>query len=447
MTPEQKAELMKAIQDGIGGTITRLNEVEQRSTGVLEKVEAGFTGLKTDQETISKKISDFETKLATFDGKLITVDEHLRQRKLGTGVSASVSGLEGKELKKFSLGRVMATMGMIAMNPADAKALWEKHAPFEYEVQKEIRQKALDTGTGGAGGGYLVPQEYLAAEFIDLLRAELVVVRAGARVLGGLTGKPAKIMSQVGTSTPYWVGENATITQSNPTFAEQSMSPKIMAMRAQISNLEMLLSNPDVENLVRQDFAAVSALEIDRVALRGAGTLEPVGLVNTPSIPTIAMGTDGAAMTIESFIDFEGTLEDANALRGSLSFIFGPKVKRLLKKTRIPQFSGDTGGMYLLPPVMTDQMVRDLLGYNYFTSTAIPTNLTKGAGTNLSEVYFGNFNDLIIGMWGGVEILATNIGGNAWAQNAVEIRLVQNLDIHVRRLASFVVATDVKTTA
>jgi HK97 family phage major capsid protein len=33
-----------------------------------------------------------------------------------------------------------------------------------------------------------------------------------------------------------------------------------------------------------------------------------------------------------------------------------------------------------------------------FQTTVIPTNLTKGTGTNLTEVYVGDFRQLLIGM-------------------------------------------------
>jgi len=442
MTVEEKKKLedaLKEISDGVGGTLARNKDVEVKVDSRVKGIDdmsAKFEGLEKDTKEMTQKLVGFE-------GQLITMADHLKQRKLG--ISGSVPGLE-EELKhdkrKFSLGRVMACMGMIYRAPHDALRIWEKYAPFENEVQK-----ALDTGTGGAGGGYIVPQEYMVSEFVDLMRANLVVREAGARVLTGLTGSPVKIPAQLSSSTPYWVGQNATITLSNPTFGEASFTPKIMAMRAQISNLEILLSNPDVENLVRQDFASVAALELDRVALRGAGTLEPLGIANTPSIPTFAFGTNGDRMTFDHFLDIEGVLEDKNGLKGNLAFITSAKVKRLLKKTRIPQFSGDTGGMYLMPPVMSNAQVQDMAGYPIYCTTQLPTNLTKAGGTDLTELYFGNWSDLIVAFWGGLEVLATNVGGNAWAQNAVEIRLVQNTDVHVRRLDSFVYASDVQTVA
>jgi hypothetical protein len=53
-------------------------------------------------------------------------------------------------------------------------------------------------------------------------------------------------------------------------------------------------------------------------------------------------------------------------------------------------------------------------------------------------VYFANWADVLIGVWGNLEILATNVGGNAWVQNAMEIRMIMNVDVTVRNLESVV---------
>jgi Phage capsid family len=88
--------------------------------------------------------------------------------------------------------------------------------------------------------------------------------------------------------------------------------------------------------------------------------------------------------------------------------------------------------MYVNPPIMNDAAMTNAAGYPIFSTTSIPTNLTKGSGTNLSEIFFGNWADLLIGQWGSLEIMATNIGGNACVQNPMEIRLIMNVDVTVR---------------
>jgi len=46
-----------------------------------------------------------------------------------------------------------------------------------------------------------------------------------------------------------------------------------------------------------------------------------------------------------------------------------------------------------------------LVGRQYVETELTPNDLTKGAGTNLSALIYGNFSDLYIGLWGGLTIM------------------------------------------
>tara|TARA_Y100001968_G_C19206486_1_gene642554 strand:+ start:183 stop:395 length:213 start_codon:yes stop_codon:yes gene_type:complete len=67
--------------------------------------------------------------------------------------------------------------------------------------------------------------------------------------------------------------------------------------------------------------------------------------------------------------------------------------------------------------------------------------LTKGSGSSLSAIIYGNFNDLLVGMWGSLEILVdpyTDI-----AKGTVGIRALQTVDMAVRHPESFAAMQDV----
>ncbi|MBX3234527.1 MAG: phage major capsid protein [Nitrospiraceae bacterium] len=351
----------------------------------------------------------------------------------------------GRQQRSVSLLKV-ATANYLAREGVGNP--WDRlNAGFEKEIVTEATRKAMDAGTAGSGGGYVIPQEYLGDEFIELLRAKSVVLRAGATFAPNLTGSPVRIPRQTGSGTVYWVGQNADITKSDASYGEVQMTPKTMAMRMQFSNLLNLLSNPAIEQLIRNDFALSAALELDRVALRGSGTAnQPLGLANMAGIPSYAIGANGGSLSIDDLYGLMAVIEDANALGSTLALVTNPKGLRKLKRQRIQQYSGDTGGAYALAPaVLTDEALSKLVGLTCLTTTQLPVNLAKGSSTDCTEVYFGNWADLIIGQWGGVEILATNVGGNAWAQNAIEVRLVQNVDVQVRHKESFVICSDART--
>jgi hypothetical protein len=95
--------------------------------------------------------------------------------------------------------------------------------------------------------------------------------------------------------------------------------------------------------------------------------------------------------------------------------------------------------------MLTDDALSKDIGLTCLSTTQLPFNLTKGSSTDCTEVYLGNWSELNIGLFGSVELLATNIGGNAWAQNANEVRLIQNCDVQVRHPQSFVLCNDART--
>ncbi|WHZ30066.1 MAG: hypothetical protein OJF51_004868 [Nitrospira sp.] len=316
---------------------------------------------------------------------------------------------------------------------------------YDEKMILDAQQKAMDTGTSGSGGGYIVPSQWVAV-LIEMLRAKMVTVRAGATLMQGLTGSPVTIPKQLTSSSLYWIGQNANITQSDPTFGQVQMTPKTLAARAQYSNLLGILSNPQMEQIIRNDFMQIAALELDRVALRGSGSSnQPLGVANAAGVSNYAIGTNGGALQIDHLYDLIGALDDADIPLDSLAVITHPKALRKLKKSRVAQFSGDTGGSYILPPLLTDEALSKAIGLQCLSTTQLPVNLTKGSSSDCTEVYCGNWADLLIGQWGSVEILATNIGGNAWAQNAIEVRLIMNVDVQVRHAQSFVLCNDART--
>lgn len=346
-------------------------------------------------------------------------------------VGISLPGLED-EKRQFS---IYSAVNAIITND------WSK-AAYEKEVFNNTR--AMGTTTG-EGGGYLVPMQAFP-DMIELLRANSIVMSLGATSYSNLTGSPFELTKQTGGATVYWVDEDQEITASDLTFGQINMTPHSIAALVKVSNRSLALSNPSLEATIRRDITQGVGLGVDLAALRGSGTKsQPLGIVNISGINTVSIDDNGGIFTLDHAKDMEGTLEDVNALNGSLGFAMHGKVKRGLMKLKVAQFSGDTGGEYIMLP-MSDSNLVNMLGYNLKTSTQIPTNLEQGTGKNLSEVIFGNWQDLIIAQWGGLEISASKETSDAFAKDQTWIKIIQLMDIAVRHPASFCLINDAATT-
>lgn len=422
MDEEEKKKLQKAIND--------LNDL-------TAKFQAGVIG-KTEYDAEMTKI---KATLTSLEVQIKEMNELLKKRQ------TAMSGLED-EKEKFSMGKFLC--GMFLGKWADKNGEFKgSDNSFEFKVCKEyndvIGKSNEQTTTGGAGGYAIPPQAIM--DVIERLYANTTLVKAGARFMRGLTGSPVYIPRHSGSTTAYWIGEGDTITNSKITDQQVTMTPKECAALVVVQNKLLMLaaSNPAIESLILSDLEMQVALAIDLACLRGAGSSsEPLGIANTSLINTWELGTDGDYFDFDDVIDMEGALDDDNALRGKLAFITHGKVKRRLKKTKIAQYAGDTGGQYVVFP-MSEMNLKDALGYEMLTTTQIPTNLTKAGGTSLSEVYFGNWDDLIIGQWGGIDVARSDSAGTAFEQNQSKIRLIQMVDTRVRHPESFCLCNDAKT--
>ena len=393
---------------------------------ILDELAKQKTLIEGKFNPLESSIKDLTTSTLGMDARIKMMEDLFRTRK---SAGVSLPGVnEGKQ--QFSFLKAIR-----AIRWSD----W-KDAGFEKEVFDETRKRAMSQTTDSAGG-YLVPTQHIA-ELIEMLYDRAVCIALGATVLDNLTGSPVEIPKQTGGATAYWPGENAAITDSNLTLDQLSLSPKAVGCLVKLSNRLIQLSNPSAEVMVRRDIATALALAIDLKALRGDGTSNtPTGIANTSGINTVAIGTSGGVFDFDIAMQMIDELDVDNALKGKLGFAFHAKVKGKMKRERVPQFSGDGKGAYVMLP-MTDAVLKERLGYAFETSNQIPTNLSKGSGTSLSEIYFGNWEELLIGSWGAMQIMASQETSDAFEKNQTWVRILQDVDIGVRHAQSFCLCND-----
>ena len=168
-------------------------------------------------------------------------------------------------------------------------------------------------------------------------------------------------------------------------------------------------------------------------------------MANTPGIGSVNFDTGTGYITNpgwEALYDMEGVLADANALKGNVGYAFHPNFKRNLSKVRAAAHAATAmDGDFLLNPA-NDAQLKALLGYNFKQTTQIP--ITLGAGSD-TEVYMGNWADLLIGQWVGLSIMASQEAGTAFVTNQTWVRMVTDVDVAVRRPESFVLGSEVHT--
>lgn len=362
------------------------------------------------------------------------------------GVPTADIGMNEKDVKRYSVIRALNALA----NPGDANA--QRAAAFEREcseevakiqgksargifVPNEVQKRDLLVGTPTAGGN-MVETDLLSGSFIDILRNAMVIDRLGINVLDGLVGQVA-IPKQTGGATAYWVAENGAPTESQQSFGQVAMSPKTVGAWTDISRRLLLQSSISIDNLVQTDLARVLGLAIQQAVINGAGPAsnQPSGILTQITTPAVVGGANGANLTYANIIDMETAIAMANADVGTLGYLTNTKVRGRLKKTeKFPTTNGQ--------PIW-ENGDSPLNGYKAAVTNAMPSNLIKGTSNNCSSIIFGNWADVVIGMWGSLDLMVDPYTGST--AGTVRIVALQDVDVALRNLESFATMVDALT--
>jgi HK97 family phage major capsid protein len=425
-------------------TIENLYEEEK----MTEEVKATPVVVDADAEraqirkTEVKRISEIEALGDKFEAKDVARDfvqsgksaDEFRTSllaKIGDAkpvVESPEIGMTETEVRQFSFVKAINALA----NPNDRRA--QEAAAFEFEASRTAGERygkdpqgimiPADVLNGkrdlsaavAVDGGNLIATELLADSFIEKLDNAMVARRAGATIMRDLQGNLA-IPRQTGGASSYWIAENGDVTESSATFDQVLMSPRTVGAFSQISRKLLLQSSIDVENFVRNDLALRLALAIDNKAFEGDGTGNtPTGVANVVGVGSVAFaGASAGACTFGEAVDMESQISQDNALLGNLSYITNAAQLGYLKQTK-----KDAGsGLFLIEN-------GQLNGYPVLVSNQITTP---------GQMMFGNWADIMIGYWSGVDI---NVDTSTLATSgALRIVALQDVDVAVRHPESF----------
>lgn len=365
--------------------------------------------------------------------------DELRRALLDQGGSrpladAGLIGLTESESRNFSIVRLVRHL-------AAPDARTTEDAAFEIEASRAFAQRTgrdpdgaylppdllfsrgfaqrdMNTGTESQGGA-LVATQLLAENFIDALTNRLAIYKAGATLLPGLVGN-VKIPRLAGGAAHEWLAEAGAATNVAANFDVISMSPKTVAVSIPVTRRLLIQSTPGVENILRNDIIRSVALGIDAAALNGdASPNAPSGLRAAIEGDAIKWSTDDKP-TFKEIVALETAVASANADEGGLAYLYNAAMGGHLKTTTIEDGT----------PYFIETPEGEANGHRRFK-----TNQVQG-----SDVFFGNWADLIIGTWSGLDLRADT--ATLAASDGLVLRAFQDVDVGIRHAASFALGTN-----
>ena len=301
----------------------------------------------------------------------------------------------------------------------------------------EFGARALST-TAGAGGQTVFTA---AGSLIELLRNAMQVVRLGAKVITGLVGGPVLFPKQLTAGTLTWVSETpgSDVTDSDLTTGSVSLSPKTAQASTAFSRQLLAQASLSVEELVRADLIAITAQGIDKAAIQGTGTLQPLGVLGTSGVGLVEIGTDGGYPTLGHLFDLEAKTFIANVRGDSYGLLTTPGVRSYLRKTL--KIAGSTYAIFIWDESTPDECV----GYRALVSNNVPSTLTKGSKNDCHAIIFGDWSELMIGEWGVIDLIVDPY--RLKKQGIIEVTSFCMVDVAIRHPEAFAVIKDARIVA
>lgn len=410
----------------------KLAELRKQGAALSEKLGKG-ENLNQDERDQFKEI---EREIGEREEKCTDLQRALKVGNFKEGEDGGID-MEEKDKRNYSLQRLLNA----AANPKNQRA--QDAATLEFEASAEVarrmsmspqgfyvprdisvpnktRQEQRDMqATVGSQGGNLVATNLMPG-MIELLRNAMALDQAGITTMDGLSGDVA-IPKQTGASTAYWITpEGGSPSESTPTVGQVTLSPHTIGAYTDFTRQLMLQSSIDVELFLRNELATVLGLGIDLAGIYGTGAAgQPQGLDNVTNVGSVTFSTDDNPTWAE-VVELRTAVASDNALSGNQRFVTESNMVGTLMTT-----TKDAGsGQFIMNGENDTVMGRQVVESNQITD---------------GDLWFGNWVMLVLGMWGGLDIIVDPYTNST--SGTVRVVALQSVDYVCRQPEAFAKGT------
>ena len=220
--------------------------------------------------------------------------------------------------------------------------------------------------------------------FMPQLGNKLAVQNLGATVLTGLVGKVPVVSSSAVAAE--WATEGKDVAVKKVNWAKNMLTPKRNVTRVAVTKDLLRQTSYDVEGYLMNLMQTAHNELVEAGVIAGAVD-GPTGILKTAGVKTI----DAAGpISWDNIVALETAVNENNASKGKLGYLTNAKVWGAMKTT--PKTAGQDRF------IMEEASGNRVNGY-----PADWTNLVPSADG--SVMIFGNWEDLFIGEWGGVDVV------------------------------------------
>ena len=252
----------------------------------------------------------------------------------------------------------------------------------------------------GADGGYLVPEEQVAALLDASLENEIVRPRARVEPMAS-SSRSVGAFDRSNNSTAIagfvgqWLGEAGTMTAQKGLLRQIKLIAKKLAILAEASN-ELIADGTNFEKLLREQLTGALGWYMDVEFLTGDGNQGPLGVINSPSTVEVAKESGQAAATIvyENIVKMFSRLHPASVQKAVwvANPATLPQLLTLQQKVKNVAGTENVGGSWV--PVLKED------GSGNMTLLTRPVILTEKLPTlgTVGDIVLADFSQYVIGM-------------------------------------------------
>lgn len=415
-TEEQTNELRSAIseEERLDNEIEAALEVEKRAAKEAEKA------AKEAAKLAGNGTGDSEQReMGRFSFSKMVVESESRNF---TGIEKELIQESEKEMRSKNL-----TARGIYLSDALMTAIMPE------------KRSTMVTSTTTLGGN-LIPLEKLG--WFDALFAKSVLDALGVIKLTGLSANADLPGFSVATTAGWANGETGTQTPSNPTVVARQLRPKLLYGAVDISKQLLIQTNQSVDAMVMTDVMASMAQALQLGVINGTGASgQPTGILGTSGIQSVAMGTNGGAISFAKAMALWSAVAQANANLDNCKFLTNPKVYGAATQTPVDTGSG---AMIITYNGNFGGMTGKINGYDVLATSSVPSTLDKGSSTGVcSALLFGDFTQVVVGQFGGVDVVVDPYTNARTGTTSITIN--QYVDVAVKQAAALGAIADITT--
>lgn len=341
------------IQKDLLGAVAALKNVDLKDQAAVDAAEAKVNEL-TRELDLAKK-ADAAERLA--------VAQHLQNEEKKGHTFSIIRFLNGA-MPGRSIDGLEAEMAAEGAKELQRSGI----APKGLVIPAGVFQRSAsgqNAGTNGEGGNLVITGQH----YVDEVSERLTVFKMGATVLTDLVGNVD--LPSVGGVTFAFVNEGvSTSTTKKAAVAKVTLSPKGIRGHMAVTRDLLAQSSLAIEQILKDRIIAAEAACIDKAALAAVVS---------------AASSAGTAFSFAALVAMETAINSENANRGKMGYILPTSdwglAKVTVKASGIPAF--------ILEPGDTINGYKADFSNQFAADTPI----------------FGNYEDLFIGRWGGVEVL------------------------------------------